>query len=168
LLKVQSGIIPNGGAIAVVYDNRAKAVRVATLRLNTPTWTVYGNTPATVANGDKLVGCVQANGTVRVYQNNTLLTTVTLNAADQGFFNAKGGKIGLWTVAAFNAFVDDFGGGALTGVSSATLDATTVPDELADDGAEITVADNFPTDYTATAPDAGVLANRAFLPLVNR
>ena len=168
LLKVQSGTIPNAGAIAVGYDNLAKTVRVSTLRLNTPTWTVYGNTPATFANGDKLVGCVQANGTVRVYQNNTLLTTVTLNAADQGFFNAKGGKIGLWTVAAFNAFVDDFGGGALTGVSSATLDATTVPDELADDGAEITVADNFPTDYTATAPDAGVLANRAFLPLVNR
>jgi hypothetical protein len=168
LLKVQSGTIPNAGAIAVVYDNLAKTVRVSTLRLNTPTWTVYGNTPATFANGDKLVGCVQANGTVRVYQNNTLLTTVTLNAADQGFFNAKGGKIGLWTVAAFNAFVDDFGGGALTGVSSATLDATTVPDELADDGAEITVAENFPTDNTATAPDAGVLANRAFLPLVNR
>jgi hypothetical protein len=168
LLKVQSGTIPNAGAIAVVYDNLAKTVRVSTLRLNTPTWTVYGNTPATFANGDKLVGCVQANGTVRVYQNNTLLTTVTLNAADQGFFNAKGGKIGLWTVAAPNAFFDDFGGGALTGVSSATLDATTVPDELADDGAEITVAENFPTDNTATAPDAGVLANRAFLPLVNR
>ena len=167
LLKVQSGTIPNGGAIAVVYDNRAKAVRVATLRINTPTWTVYGNTPATFVNGDKLLGCVQANGTVRVYKNNSLLTTVTLNAADQGFFNAKGGKIGLWTVAAPNAFVDDFGGGALTGVTAATLD-TTVADEAADDGAEITVAVDFPTDDTATAPDAGAFANRAFLPLVNR
>ena len=57
------------------------------------------------------MGCVKADGTVRVYQNNTLLTTVTLNAADQSFFNAKGGKIGLWTVAAPNAFFDDFGGG---------------------------------------------------------
>jgi hypothetical protein len=167
LLKVQGGTIPNAGAIAVVYDNLAKAVRVSTLRLNTPTWTVYGNTPATFANGDQLLGCVvQANGTVRVYRNNSLLTTVTLNAADQSFFNAKGGKIGLWTVAAFNAFVDDFGGGALPGVSSATLDAT-VPDELADDGAEITIAENFPTDDTA-APDADTFANRAFLPLVNR
>jgi hypothetical protein len=169
LLKVQSGIIPNGGAIAVVYDNRAKAVRVATLRLNTPTWTVYGNTPATVANGDKLVGCVKADGTVRVYQNNTLLTTVTLNAADQSFFNAKGGKIGLWTVAAPNAFFDDFGGGALTGVTNATLDATAIPNEVADDGAELTVAVDFPTDVAAPAtPDAGTLVNRAFLPLVNR
>ena len=169
LLKVQSGTIPNAGAIAVVYDNLAKTVRVSTLRLNTPTWTVYGNTPATFANGDKLVGCVQANGTVRVYQNNTLLTAVTLNAADQGFFNAKGGKIGLWTVAAPNAFVDDFGGGALTGVTNATLDATAIPNEVADDGAELTVAVDFPTDVAAPAtPDAGALVNRAFLPLVNR
>ncbi|MEZ4734646.1 MAG: hypothetical protein R3E79_46740 [Caldilineaceae bacterium] len=168
LLKVQGGTIPNAGAIAVVYDGLAKAVRVSTLRLNTPAWTVYGNTPATFANGDKLLGCVRADGTVRVYQNNSLLTTVTLNAADQSFFNAKGGKIGLWTVAAFNAFFDDFGGGALTGVVSATLDAI-VPDEAADDGAEITVAEDFPTDVAApVTPDADALVNRAFLPLVNR
>ncbi|MEZ4734658.1 MAG: hypothetical protein R3E79_46800 [Caldilineaceae bacterium] len=169
LLKVQSGTIPNAGAISVVYDSRAKAVRVSTLRLNTPAWTTYGNTPATFANGDTLLGCVQADGTVRVYQNNSLLSTVTLNAADQSFFNAKGGKIGLWTVAAFNAFVDDFGGGALTGVTSAALDASAVPDEAADDGAEITVAEDFPTDDTAVAaPDTSTLVNRLFLPLVNR
>ncbi|MEZ4734645.1 MAG: hypothetical protein R3E79_46735 [Caldilineaceae bacterium] len=168
LLKVQGSTIPNGGAIAVVYDRLAKAVRVSTLRLNTPAWTVYGNTPATFANGDTLLGCVQADGTVRVYQNNTLLSTVTLNAADQSFFNAKGGKIGLWTVAAFNAYVDDFGGGALTGVTGATLDAT-VPDELSDDGTEITVAEDFPIDVAAPAtPDAGALVNRTFLPLVTR
>jgi hypothetical protein len=106
---------------------------------------------------------------VRVYQNNTLLTTVTLNAADQSFFNAKGGKIGLWTVAAPNAFFDDFGGGALTGVTNATLDATAIPNEVADDGAELTVAVDFPTDVAAPAtPDAGTLVNRAFLLLVNR
>ncbi|MEZ4713427.1 MAG: glycine-rich protein [Caldilineaceae bacterium] len=166
LLKVQSGSIPNAGAIAVVYDSVAKAVRVSTLRLNTPTWTTYGNTAATVANGDTLLGCVQADGTVRVYQNNSLLTTVTLNSADQSFFNAKGGKIGLWTVAALNATFDDFGGGALTSVSSAAVDVT-VPAEVADDGAEITVAENFPTDDT-DAPEAGNLVNRLFLPLVNR
>lgn len=166
LLKVQGGAIPNAGAISVVYDSRAKAVRVSTLRLNTPAWTTYGNTPANFANGDTLLGCVQADGTVRVYQNNSLLTTVTLNAADQSFFNAKGGKIGLWTVAAFNAFFDDFGGGALNGVSAATLDAT-VPAEVADDGTEIAVAENFPTDDAAT-PDVGALVNQLFLPLVTR
>jgi len=168
LLKVQGGTIPNAGAISVVYDSRAKAVRVSTLRLNTLAWTVYGHTPATFANGDKLLGCVQANGTVRVYKNTTLLTTVTLNAADQSFFNAKGGKIGLWTVAAINAFFDDFGGGALTGVTGAMLDATAVPDEVADDGAEITVAVDFPTDDAANSPDGGAFVNHIFLPMVNR
>jgi 2-polyprenyl-6-methoxyphenol hydroxylase-like FAD-dependent oxidoreductase len=42
-----------------------------------------------------------------------LITTVTLNAADKSFFNAKGGKIGIWTVAASNAVLDDFGGGTV-------------------------------------------------------
>ena len=44
----------------------------------------------------------------------TMLATVTLNAADKSFFNSKGGKVGLWTVAAPNAFFDDFGGGSVT------------------------------------------------------
>jgi len=38
---------------------------------------------------------------------------VTLNAADHAFFNAKGGKIGLWTLDVPNAFLDDFGGGTV-------------------------------------------------------
>lgn len=139
LLKVQEGTIPNAGAIAVVYDSLARAVRVSTLRLNTPAWAAYPNVPATFANGDKLTGCVQADGTVRVYQNTTLLTTVTLSAADQNFFNPKGGKIGLWTIAALNAAFDDFGGGALPGVTGAAL-AASVPDEVADNGAAIVVA----------------------------
>ncbi|MEZ4862432.1 MAG: Ig-like domain repeat protein [Caldilineaceae bacterium] len=148
LLKVQSGTIPNAGAIAVVYDGLAKAVRVSTLRLNTPAWATYSNTPATFANGDKLLGCVQADGTVRVYQNNSLLTTVTLNAADQSFFNTKGGKIGLWTVAAPNAFFDDFGGGALDGVSAADTTADTAADVAS-------LAENAQT-------------NLIFLPVINR
>ena len=167
LLKVRGGLIPTSGAITVVYDNLTKTVRVSTLRLGTPAWTVYAHTPATFANGDKLLGCVQADGTVRVYQNSTLLTTVTLNSADQGFFNGKGGKIGLWTVAATNAVFDDFGGGALSSVAGATPGESAVPDEMADDGTEITVAVDFPTDDTAT-PDADNLVNRFFLPLVTR
>jgi large repetitive protein len=150
LLKVQSGTLPNAGAIAVVYDSLAQAVRVSTLRLNTPTWTPYPNTPVTFANGDKLGGCVKADGRVRIYKNNSLLTTVTLNAADQSFFNAKGGKIGLWTLAAPNAFLDDFGGGALDGFSTAAVDEAT---------------DTVTDDATATP---GALINRVFLPQVSR
>lgn len=114
LLKVQSGSVPNAGAITVVYDAVARAVRVSTLRLGALAWTHYGNTPVTVNNGDKLAACAKANGEVRVYQNDTLVKTATLNASDRAFFNSKGGKIGLWSVLAPGAFFDDFGGGTVS------------------------------------------------------
>jgi hypothetical protein len=113
LLKVQAGPIPQSGAIAVVYDAVAKAVRVSTVRLDTPTWTVYAGKAATFANGDQLGAQALANGDVKIYKNGTLIATVTLNSADKSFFNAKGGKIGLWAAGASNAFFDDFGGGNL-------------------------------------------------------
>jgi len=110
LLKVQSSNVPNAGAIAVVYDATAKAVRVSTFRLGAVVWTPYGNTPVLFANGDKLGACAKANGEVRVYKNDALVKTVTLSAADQKFFNPKGGKVGVWSVLAPQAFLDDFGG----------------------------------------------------------
>jgi hypothetical protein len=55
----------------------------------------------------------KADGTVQIYKNGMPIATVTLNAADQAFFNAKGGKIGIWTIAAPNAIFDDFGGGTV-------------------------------------------------------
>ena len=61
-------------------------------------------------NGDKFGACAKANGEVRVYKNDTLVKMVTLTAADQKFFNAKGGKVGVWSVLAPRAFLDDFGG----------------------------------------------------------
>lgn len=114
LAKLQSGSVPNAGAIAVVYDAVARAVRVSTLRLGALAWTHYGNTSVTVNNGDKLGACVKANGEVSVYQNDTLVKTATLNAADRAFFNSKGGKIGVWSVLAPGAFFDDFGGGTVS------------------------------------------------------
>ena len=113
LLKVQSGSVPNAGAIAVVYDGAAKAVRVSTLRLGTLSWTSYGNTAALFNNGDKLGACAKANGEVRVYKNDALVKTVALNPADHGFFNAKGGKVGIWSLLAPQAFMDDFGGATI-------------------------------------------------------
>lgn len=56
-----------------------------------PNLTLYGNTPATFANGDQLGARAWANGKVEIYKNGTLVATVTLSAADQAFFNAKGG-----------------------------------------------------------------------------
>jgi hypothetical protein len=111
-LKVQTGSIPDSGAISVVYDAVAKAVRVSTLRLGqNGAWTLYGNKAATFTNGDVLGARAKADGTVEIYKNGTKIATVTLNATDQAFFNAKGGKIGIWTAAAPHARLDDFGGG---------------------------------------------------------
>lgn len=63
-------------------------------------WTLYPNKAAIFANGDVLGARMRANGTGEIYNNGTLVTTVTLSAADRAFFNAKGGKIGIWTAAA--------------------------------------------------------------------
>jgi hypothetical protein len=114
LLKVQTGSVPQRGAIAVVYDSFARAVRVWTFHPDRRRWRLYGNTRVRFANGDKLTACVKANGVVRIFKNNVLIATVTLNAADQSFFNGKGGKVGLWTFGARNASFDDFGGGTGT------------------------------------------------------
>jgi hypothetical protein len=112
LLKVQSSSGPEKGAIAVVYDAAARAVRVSTLRLGANgAWTLYASQPATFASGDVLGARALASGDVQIYKNGTLVATVRLNAADGAFFNAKGGQIGIWVVAAPNAFLDNFGGG---------------------------------------------------------
>lgn len=114
LLKVQADGSPNAGAISVVYDARARAVRVSTLRLGqNDAWTPYANQPVTFASGDVLGAQAKADGTVLIYKNGTLVATVTLTTADQSFFNDKGGKIGIWTAAAPKALLDDFGGGTL-------------------------------------------------------
>jgi kumamolisin len=110
LLKVQDGSVPSAGTIAVVYDALAKGVRVSTIRLGAPAWTPYGNTAVSFTNGDKLGACAKANGEVRVYKNDAVVKTVTLNTTDQRFFNAKGGKVGVWTLLAPHAFLDNFGG----------------------------------------------------------
>jgi hypothetical protein len=114
-LKSQSANRSDLGAIFVVYDARAGAVRVSTLRTGHrwywPILTSYGRTAAAFADGDQLGARALADGTVEVYQNGSLLTTVTLDSGDQAFFNDKGGRIGLWTLAARGGAFDDFGGG---------------------------------------------------------
>jgi hypothetical protein len=52
-----------------------------------------------------------ADGTIVLYKNGMVIGSVTLNAANGTFFNAKGGKIGLWALGASKAYFDDFGGG---------------------------------------------------------
>ena len=89
-------------------------VRVSALRLGrNGAWTLYPNQAVTFATGDVLGARAKADGTVEIYKNGTLLATVTLNTADQAFFNVKGGRIGIWTAAAPKALLDDFGGGTV-------------------------------------------------------
>jgi hypothetical protein len=111
VLKVQDSSRAEAGAILAVYDAKAKAVRVSAIRLGAKSWTLYPNQAASFANGDVLGARALPNGDMQIYQNGTLIATITLNSADKAFFNAKGGKIGLWTLAAPKAYFDDFGGG---------------------------------------------------------
>lgn len=113
LLKAQTGSIPTAGTIAVAYDAVAKVVRVSTLRLGNLTWTLYPSQAVTFANGDQLGARALATGNIQLYKNGALMTTITLNTADQNFFNSKGGQIGVWTIAAPNAILDNFGGGTV-------------------------------------------------------
>jgi uncharacterized protein len=95
----------------VEYDARASKLRISAIRLGAKSWTLYLNQAATFADGDVLGAWALADGTVEMYQNGTLIASVRLNAEDGAFFNSKGGKIGLWTLAASGTFFDDFGGG---------------------------------------------------------
>ena len=113
LLKTQIGSIPTAGAISVVYDAKAKAVKVATLRVGDLAWTPYASKAVTFANGDILTGRATANGDVQIYRNGALVHTVALTTADRTFFNTKGGRIGIWTAGAANALMDDFRGGTI-------------------------------------------------------
>ena len=98
----------------MIYDAKAKKVRVSTIRLGARDWTLYLNQAATFANGDVLGARAKADGTLEVYQNGTLIASVILSAEDGAFFNSKGGKIGIWTLAAPKAYLDAFGGGTAT------------------------------------------------------
>lgn len=113
LLKAQDSSRAEAGCILVAYDAQAKRLRVSAIRVGARRWTFYTDQAVTLTNGEVLGAQVLADGQVRVYQNGVLLTTVTLNAADQSFFNPKGGKIGIWALGAADARLDDFGGGTL-------------------------------------------------------
>jgi hypothetical protein len=57
---------------------------------------------------------VLADVTIQIYRNGTPVTTFTMSSTDKAFFNTKGGKIGIWSIATPQTRFDDFGGGTLT------------------------------------------------------
>jgi hypothetical protein len=115
LLKVQ-GTTANyqQGAIRVRYDAPSGQLFVETWQPGFTNWFAHAPVAVTFNNGDELGAWVTASGEVRLYRNCERLATVTLNASDQSFFNALGGRIGLLFGNSANAWVDDFGGGTVT------------------------------------------------------
>jgi hypothetical protein len=116
LLKVQGQYGPNWGegVIEAFYDPFSNTVTVWTFRLDTLKWHSYAPIPVTFADGDQFGARALSTGEVVIYKNGVEVGYVTLNAADQTFFNSKGGHIGLWFLDARDAFFDDFGGGDVT------------------------------------------------------
>jgi hypothetical protein len=115
LLKVQ-GTTANyqQGAIRVRYDAVSSQVFVETWQPGSAAWFAYAPVLVPFNSGDEPGAWVTASGEVRVYRNCERIAIVTLNSADQSFFNALGGRIGMWFVNAGNAWADDFGGGTVT------------------------------------------------------
>ncbi|GAB4454291.1 MAG: hypothetical protein OHK0041_18560 [Anaerolineales bacterium] len=113
LLKVQGQYGPNWGegVIELQYHAASNTVTVWTFRPDTLAWQSYGSIPVTFANGDQFGARALSNGEIVLYKNGIEVGYITLDAADQAFFNTKGGYIGLWFINASNAFFDDFGGG---------------------------------------------------------
>ena len=113
LLKVQ-GAVPDwrNGVIEVLYDAEAASVRVETFRPGGG-WTAYPDISLALEEGDRLGAQVDTTGEVHLYHNGNLIDTVTLNTADQDFFNTRGGYIGMWYINAGGAVLDDFDGGSV-------------------------------------------------------
>lgn len=116
LLKVQDVYGPNwgDGVIEVLYSARRNSVTVWTFRPDTLRWFKYPVIPASFVDGDQFGAQALASGDVVVIKNGEEIGRVTMNAADQSFFNPRGGNIGLWFIGARNAYFDDFGGGDIT------------------------------------------------------
>lgn len=166
LLKVQgSSANWRKGVIEAVYDARAGTVHVETYRPGQRHWTVYPTIAATLQNGDRFGAQALADGTIHLFKNCTLLGTLTLNPADQAFFNSKGGAIGLWFINAPDAVLDDLGGGALANAGAATAgvaDPAHPPDE--DDPVPPVSGDSDETDTSSSKnPFNGI-----YLPLMLR
>ena len=115
-MKVQGGASPNWGTgvIEVSYNAPTNSVIVYTFRPATLKWFAYPGIPVTFANGDEFGAQALATGDVVIFKNGVEVGRVTMNSADQTFFNTKGGNIGLWFIDARNAFFDNFGGGDVT------------------------------------------------------
>lgn len=145
LLKSQSKTSWSSGVLAVSYKAASRVVQVWTFS-GTQGWVQRGtNVSAAFANGDRLGAHVTATGLVEIYKNNSLLGSVD---ASGWTYATNGGYIGLIFIGSPNAFVDDFGGGTVTGDSATSTSAP----------ASLTPTRAFTPVYTPTATFTQVAA----------
>ncbi|MCL4561763.1 MAG: hypothetical protein M1281_14290, partial [Chloroflexi bacterium] len=108
LLKCQDNDSWAGGVIEVWYQPGSDLIQVVTYT-DQQGWVQQGaDIPATFADGDRFRAIARADGTVEVYQNDTLLGARDVTAWP---YYAGGGYLGLWTIGGAGTALDDFSGG---------------------------------------------------------
>ncbi|MFN8461855.1 MAG: choice-of-anchor Q domain-containing protein [Anaerolineales bacterium] len=146
ILKSQSATSWESGAIDVSYDAAGKRVIVWTFS-NAQGWARRGaDIPVTFVNGDQFGVRARSNGIVEIYRNGVLIATRDVSAWT---YSASGGYIGVWYQGAANALLDDFGGGSLSSVPTATLIIPTISTLTP---APSSTATNIPTSTQTLVP----------------
>jgi len=108
ILKSQSRLSTSSGAMRIVYKPATRVVQVWTYSL-LQGWVQRGTSLAvTFSNGDRFGARARSNGQVQIYRNGLLIGT---RSASSWTYAASSGYVGLWTIAAPNTLLDDFGGG---------------------------------------------------------
>lgn len=142
LLKGQSATNWGNGILEVWYDAANHRAQVWTYAPSQG-WSQRGADIAiTLVNGDQFGAKATAAGQVSVYKNGTLMGTRDVSAWP---FATGGGYIGLWFVDASNSLLDDFGGGNVGTLATATPTNTALPPTATP------TATNTPLPPTATA-----------------
>jgi hypothetical protein len=115
LLKAQSASTWGNGVLEVWYDAPHQRAQVWTYKWPQG-WVQRGaDIPVTFVDGDTFGARARPDGMVEVYRNGELLATRDISAWPH---YDDGGYIGLWFVNAYNARLDDFGGGTVPGGES--------------------------------------------------
>jgi len=110
ILKAQSNTDWTSGVLEVWYNPKCDQVTVWTYS-KAQGWRQRGAAiPVKFVAGDRLGAGVSATGYVQVYQNDRLLAT---RDASAWTYAKATGYIGLWTIDANAAVLDNFGGGTI-------------------------------------------------------
>ena len=163
ILKSQSSSSFNSGQIDVLYDPAGERVQVWTFQVPQG-WIKRGSDiPVTLVNGDQFGARATASGQVEVYRNGSLLATRNISAWP---YYAAGGFIGLFTINASNAVLDDFGGGDVSAGPVNTPPVITNPGSQKNsegDSVSLTVAafdaDGDSLSFSASGLPAGLTIN---------